>query len=155
MSILELQEKFNIAIKTMEYNSIFSSIPKAWIRSIKESNVNKVVKLDALRINLNKVYKNVTKVQCKDFYSLFIRRKIIHATCTSKWESLYDNLKFDWSGIYCCSFENTRETSLQSFQYKVINRYIPCNVNLYRWKKSESDLCGYCGSLDTIEHFFI
>ena len=153
LSIIELQEKFNILIRTMEYNFLISSIPKAWLRSIKEGTVNRIVKIDALRVKLNKLYKNVRKVHCKEFYSIFVRKKITPVTCISKWETLYEDLTFDWSGIYCCSFENTRETTLQSFQYKVINRYIPCNINLHRWKKSESDLCCYCGSLETIEHF--
>ncbi len=153
LSLLELQDKFNIAIKTMEYNSLISSIPKIWKRRLNECNMNEIVRVNPLKVKLYNIYKNVSDVKCKDYYRHLIRRKKIPATAVAKWETMYDNVEFDWSDIYCCAFENTRETHLQSFQYKTLNRYIPCNVNLYRWKKSEMDLCSYCGLTDTIEHF--
>ena len=51
----------------------------------------------------------------KDYYNHLIRRKVLTVTAVTKWETLYDNVRFDWPGIYCCAFDNTRETSLQSF----------------------------------------
>ena len=46
-----------------------------------------------------------------------------------------------------------RETSLQSLQYKILNRYIPCYENLHRWGKEPNDKCLHCGKTDTIEPF--
>ena len=46
-----------------------------------------------------------------------------------------------------------RETALQSFQYKVINRYLPCKYNLKIWNKKDNDLCDTCLEVDTIEHY--
>ena len=46
-----------------------------------------------------------------------------------------------------------RETALQSFQYKIINRYLPCNVALKLWQKEETDQFVTCGLVDTIEHY--
>ena len=43
---------------------------------------------------------------------------------------------------------------VQSLQFKIINRYIPCKENLYLWGKESSDKCGLCNEIDTIEHFF-
>ena len=43
---------------------------------------------------------------------------------------------------------------MHSLQYKIINRYIPCKVNLQRWGKSSLDKCRLCDEVDTIEHFF-
>ncbi len=61
-------------------------------------------------MKLNNIYKNVSDVKCKDYYRHLIRRKKIPATAVAKWETMYDNVEFDWSDIYCCAFENTRET---------------------------------------------
>ena len=44
------------------------------------------------------------------------------------------------------------EPSLQSFQYKIINRLLNCNENLCKWKIKNSDKCFYCLKVDTIEH---
>ena len=59
--------------------------------------------------------------------------------------------------IYTCAFRIARETALQSFQYRIINRYIPCRYNLYKWKKSDDDLCNYCNgkNVDAIEHYLV
>ena len=135
LSLLELQDKFNIAITTMEYNSLISSIPKNWKRRLNGCNINDIVRTNPLMVRLNNIYRNVYKVQCKDYYNHLVRTKILPVTAVAKWETLYDSIRFDWSGIFCCVFDNTRETSLQSFQYKILHRFIPCNVNLYRWKK--------------------
>ena len=45
------------------------------------------------------------------------------------------------------------ETDVQSFQFKIINRYIPCKVNLYLWDKELSDKCRLRNEIDIIEHF--
>ena len=47
-----------------------------------------------------------------------------------------------------------RETDVQSLQFKIINRYIPCKENLYLWGKESSDKCCLCNEIDTIELFF-
>ena len=86
-----------------------------------------------------------------------INKKYVTPTCIKKWQSIYDNVIFDWEMIYTCAFRIARETALQSFQHKIINRYIPCRYNLYKWKKSDNDLCNYCNgkNVDTIEHFLV
>ena len=41
---------------------------------------------------------------------------------------------------------------ISCFQYKILNRLLNCNHNLYKWKKSDTPLCCYCDSIDTIQH---
>ena len=45
------------------------------------------------------------------------------------------------------------ETNVQSLQFKIVNRYIPCKENLYLWGKELSNECLLCNDIDTIEHF--
>ena len=49
-------------------------------------------------------------------------------------------------------YQVARETSLQSFHYKVVNRFLACRANLCRWKKAPSPLCCKCSKIDTVEH---
>ena len=46
----------------------------------------------------------------------------------------------------------TKETYLQTFQYKIINRTVNCRYNLHKWKLQQSGKCFYCNQIDTIEH---
>lgn len=60
----------------------------------------------------------------------------------------------EWQEIYLWPFSSTRETKLQSFQYRVHHRTITCNRLLFRYKIKDSDLCSLCDQQDTLEHFF-
>ena len=48
-----------------------------------------------------------------------------------------------------------RETKLQSFQYKIINRIINCNKKLFDMKIEHSPVCSYCDQTDDIGHLVI
>ena len=47
------------------------------------------------------------------------------------------------------------ETSLQSLQYQIINRYFPSNATINIWYNDNSANCNYCNKEDTIEHVTI
>ena len=70
-------------------------------------------------------------------------------------ESKFQEVQSNWANIYYLSFSLTRETKLQSFQYKIIHRIIACNKWLYNIKIKSSSRCSYCDHEDTIQHFFL
>ena len=46
----------------------------------------------------------------------------------------------------------TKETKLSIFQFKIIHIILPHKVLLYKMKITDSDLCLYCGSQETLQH---
>lgn len=48
----------------------------------------------------------------------------------------------------------SRGTKLQSFEFKVLYRLIPCNKYLHTIKIKDSPDCTMCGETDCISHFF-
>ena len=46
----------------------------------------------------------------------------------------------------------SNEPYLHLFQYKILNRILNNNYNLYKWKLKDSPICIYCDEIDTIEH---
>ena len=45
---------------------------------------------------------------------------------------------------------------MQSFQYKILNRILNCRERLYRWKITDTNICLYCETADTLEnHLFL
>ena len=93
------------------------------------------------------------------FYLELIRKKIKTPTCITKWKEIYpgfhnahDEL---WSNIFYLAFSTTRDTNLQTFQYKIIHRLITCQKNLFEMKLVEKPSCTYCNDTDDISHFFL
>ena len=61
----------------------------------------------------------------------------------------------DWEKIYLLPFKTTLDTKLREFQYKILNRILYTNKMLFKFKKVDSPLCGFCEKeLETIEHLF-
>ncbi len=68
------------------------------------------------------------------------------------WNKLYTKNNINWNYVFVNAFVVCRETYLQSFQYMLINRYLGCRSNLYKWNKAPDNLCSKCKEVDTIEH---
>ena len=56
---------------------------------------------------------------------------------------MYYYADFDWTVLFKIPYKVARETDVQSLQFKIINRYIPCKANLYLWGKESSDKCRF------------
>ena len=46
------------------------------------------------------------------------------------------------------------DTKIRAFQYKLLFNLIPCNLYLKRIKKSDTDKCADCQTLDDLSHYF-
>jgi hypothetical protein len=105
--------------------------------------------------------KNVKKLKCKDFYWFLIYRKKTGKTPKSKkkWSEKYPNYFENnselWENIYRLAFNVSRETKLQSFQFRINHRILPCKKWLFDIKIKESNICNYCDNIDDIEHFIL
>ena len=58
--------------------------------------------------------------------------------------------KIDWKCVFTLPFHVTKESYLQNFQYKIINRSLNCNYNLKKWKIIMNDKCDKCNEVDTV-----
>ena len=45
-----------------------------------------------------------------------------------------------------------KEIKLKEFDFKVLHGILPCNLNIMRWKNSDSHECDICGETQSIEH---
>ena len=52
-------------------------------------------------------------------------------------------------------FRTTRETKLQTFQYKLVHRLIVCQKKLFDMKLADNPNCLYCNETDDLPHFFL
>ena len=93
-------------------------------------------------------------ITAKDMYT-FLTYKPKFPISVNKWIEYNPFMeKFEWSVLFKLPNVICSEPKMLSFQYKILNRFITCNYNLYLWNVSTSQYCDDCQKVDTIEHFF-
>ena len=86
-------------------------------------------------------------------YTYLIKKSTKPPTSLNLWVELYPFLEnFNWSQVFRLPYKIIKESYIQSFQYKVLNRILNCNYNLHKWGIKDSPLCIYCTQVDTIQH---
>ena len=96
--------------------------------------------------------------KCNDLYWIYINKKGKQPTCIKRWYEWYPNMIHEeniWAGIFKLPFTICRETKLQSFQFRVLHRIIPCRKWLTDIKILASNKCEFCDLEDNLIHFLI
>lgn len=100
---------------------------------------------------------NASTIGAKALYSLILEGHDTVSTAYQRWtedrDAIMLNNPEEWNDTCRSSFQATRETKLQSFHFKVINRILPCASYLCRIRIKDSEWCTYCDETDTITHF--
>ena len=86
-------------------------------------------------------------------YWHFLECSTKQPTSIGKWISefpfLHDN---DFSKFYRLPYQTVKDTKIQTFQYTVLNRILPCKEMLFKWNIEETEQCTYCNDCDTLTH---
>ena len=107
-------------------------------------------------VHLNGVNKSVDKLKCREIYRFLISKIKKQPTFVKKWAEVYDISEHEWETIFSLPFKICIETDLQTFQYKIINRFFPCNYTLSIWYSEISNMCqSCCKEVDTLVHYFV
>lgn len=151
----ELEQKYNLNIRVMDYNSLVHSIPREWKNAVKDKAVHNVMdKSWSTKMFIKSIACNIDNLHCKDFYWEFVSMISELPKSEHKWSEYTNTENICWQDIYAIPYSITRETYLQSFQYKIQHRFYPCNYTLSIWYKEHSNECTQCGNVDYLEHFF-
>lgn len=160
-SHLELVNRYQIRCTFLDALQIRLSIPLHWRAAI-SSNWQPgppPAPISGILVNLpGEEPRDLASVSSKAVYSTITLAKDHHSTAFTRWsqepsDSLRVNDEMEWSSICVSPFKSVRETKIQSLQYKVINRVIPCNSYLKQLRIRENDLCSFCNKPDSIAHF--
>ena len=150
----ELESTFSIVVDQMEYNSVVSAIRDRWRKLIKNQSVSFNDK--KIYVHLNGVKKSVDKLKCREIYRFLISKIKKQPTAVKQWAEVYDISEHEWETIFSLPFKICIETDLQTFQYKIINRFFPCNYTLSIWYSEISNMCQYCcKEVYTLVHYFV
>ena len=150
-----LNQKLNCSLKPLQVMSLISAIPKIWKEKLKaHSEPMHDQKLGEIpRIKIGQKFVVIQKITNKQIVNKLLKNTIKPATSIETWINLFPFLETeDWNQIFLRTFKITKETYLQSFQYKILHRILNCNEKLYKWKIKPKDECDECGEVDSIEH---
>ena len=153
LSAENLSIKYNIQINFLEVLQIRQSLPHIWRTTLTLNQPFKicddVIFFDNLEVKL------LNKSDARKIYSFFNSKTDIKPTCIHKWQCIYPSIQnMEWTSIFKHSFIISRETSIQSFQYKIIHRIIPCRKKLHEMKLVDGPICNVCPEVDNLQHFF-
>lgn len=102
-------------------------------------------------------YIKITSSSSRAIYGALVLCKKNPISAQQKWARIYPNLHPNqgkpWDYVYLAPYRATRETKYQAFQYKVLQRIIPCNRYLTNIRIKQEDSCAFCDKVDTIQHF--
>lgn len=95
----------------------------------------------------------------KELYMALMMKKKCKVSARVSWIKEfedYDGIESElkWDYWYFLPYLLTREVRLQSFQFRVLHRTIPCNEYLQRIRIRESKTCSFCNDWDDLVHFF-
>jgi hypothetical protein len=153
----DLNNKFETNFNFLDVLKIKYSIPAEWRKTIENSQI--FISNYDIKYYVNGTMYDFSKLKCKDIYWHIVLQRKRDPTCQARWAIEYPKLNEAsdelWPNIYKLSFSITRETKLQSFQYRLIHHIITCRKKLFDMKLSENPKCLYCKNTDDIRHFFL
>lgn len=153
----EFQRRFGVHLPTKVIDKLKLYIPQFYQDTIVP--IDKVNRNPGLVIiNDRGVMTYLGDMSTKDMYKALRCKRTIVPTARKKWVELLEDFEEvqrigSWKRWYLLPYELTREGRLQSFQYRIINRTLPCNEYLYRLKVKDSPRCTFCNEIDDIMHF--
>jgi hypothetical protein len=83
-----------------------------------------------------------------------IAKKKIKPICANKWCTTFNIEAEDWKSIFKL-YAEIKDTRTKTFQFKILNSLLPCNLYLKRIGKSVTDKCAKCNLLDDQTHYLI
>ena len=155
-SVQEISREYNFEMKVMEYNSLVSTIPQNWKRTVKTMRIPKeaISNKEQLFLSCNKRILALGITKNRDVYWEFVTRKLMKPIAAHKWCTEFDIPEDEWLSVFK-TYATLKDTKLKAFQFKILNNLIPCNQYLKRIGRSEVDTCLSCNELDDLRHYLI
>lgn len=158
MSHEELALRYNINVSFLQVLQIRSCLPFSW-RHLLVGSAGPVIPMKPQILLTDSSKLDISNIKSRRIYSSIIVRKKQEVSSHRKWDLEFpppqNMLDTDlWESKHRSPFRFTRETKLQSFQFKLLHRILPCRKYLRTIRITEDDKCPSCGEVDTLSHFF-
>jgi hypothetical protein len=154
----QIENKYQIQSRFLEYESLIHAIPKKWKETI--INDNRSVHFKCFidfTFKINNINKKLVDIKTKEIYWELINKIKERPTSEESWKSKSElDLKTEeWKVIYKMAYRLTKDTKLINFNFKITHRILAVGQQLHKWKINKDDKCKECNSIDTIEHYLV
>lgn len=152
----QLSVKYNVSVDTLFYNGLINAIPIQWREIMTKYNEeDRLTEKANDDIYIQNKYVKISSLNNRMLYWHLLNRITKPPTVLSKWMDEYPFLNDqDFGKYFTLPYNITRDTKLQTFQYKILNNIIPCQSMLFRWGLAENNLCANCNTYDGLSHYF-
>lgn len=155
----EINSKFGTRSSFLEALALRLSVPLRWRSSLSDDWTEPPGLASLLQIKIGEEDPlNLANLSSKGAYLKLISKTTVPNAAYARWTEEDGELSIsdrqEWSQVSLRPFTSIRETKIQSFQYKLINRITPCRAYLRQLRIFDSDECPFCRQADTLPHFF-
>ena len=131
------------------------AFPKCWLEklSILNNQYDDAFDPEEIETSVGECI-NVTCTRARNYYSLFLEKKKVNFFTFKFWQR-WLNLpeSFSWKDILYFKFKRIKDNRIKQFNFRFLHRILPSRDNLYKWKIVNSNQCGTCNEIETIDHF--
>ena len=142
-------------LTTLRYNGLISAIPEEWKNFFRQNELCTLFPLPPHNYD-RVVYVYGTGVSKMVYNTIAEDAMVIHNKYLKWLQELGTNF---CEGIYQFGLEHlniykvTNEAKYRSFQYRLLQRGLVTNIQLYKWKITTTELCSFCSEeKETIIH---
>ena len=145
---------YNINGNFLQYNAIKAAIPFTWRQKLKTMKIpRETIHInEEYMININNSLIPLQKITNKHLYWKLVKAKQTEPIIKDKWNTEFGILNKDWTQIFTI-LKIINDTKIRMFQYKLLFNLIPCNLYLFRIKRSNSFNCLNCNEVDNVTHY--
>ena len=92
--------------------------------------------------------------KAKYYYNHIIQNIVERPTSEKYWENVL-GLRVTEHFLhtsYVCRVKNMKDKKLAETNFKILNNILPCNRNLFKCGKSDTNLCHFCQEEESVSH---
>ena len=155
LSKTEFENKFDIKVDTLFYNSVKSSILAYFRKHDFKKDTFENPSFPCLPTHLKNI---IPKDKCtKYIYNILNKKQNLKPTSFLKWEqevAFLNEIPIYNEAFKTCFFV-TNDTAIQWFQFRLLHRILPVNRYLRNIGIKVSDACWFCDEKEDIIHTFV
>ena len=143
LSYEEFKIKYNIEINFIYYCQILSAVPKSLklkAMTIKKPPETIIEEFDVYQLAEGKTIR-LSKMRCKDYYSLFQIKWETQPTSVQSWSKHYPPFANKWNNLFKNISKMSADNKLRQFSFKLLHRILVTKKELKRYKIKPDDEC--------------